>query len=1634
MQCRNERRISGLMNTKYKKTKLSDFDISPSQASLTYNVRTYNIYHFKNEYNEYLDLLPEDLLRASIEKDISTGYKISIPGFRSKNAPFSKKVQYIKSSTTKPFFTTLEILIETTKNIKQYQKVLSFLINKFKIKPPMDPADLNIQETCSIDMFNSLKQKQDLPNLVLLMSVCGILITDKDKNDIKNIGEDLKPREEEHNTINVEKYIKLLKSTFRYYEIVNSKITDLSHDTISIEKLFEQPINKSDLKVVFEKINRLEISKSDLQLKIEKVIEKIEINRNQKDFDIKYNTKIFIDLTNYLSEKERKISKLIHSVESYYSKLRNSTISINEFDIYNKNLDELKELIEKAIKQVEEKTKRLEQMLTQILLYKKQIKTYLEDQCLIEESKLKHNFSSKLKIDNINSLRYPSDLNNMLTSVKEQKHNIEHYLSKTLKPFEKDKILKEFKILGKTDKEQNEISKEINTTDVEKTIKVLKKSWKYITKIPTKTKIEYSGQQTIIIKTSNEVMRLLFLLKYFMNKNSISDNELEFLITSIKDISISNSIRMFLLVELSKKINNILDYKKKNVFSEVRAKYLAIIAVITRSQNIELHEYFETGLGLIPFNEHKNLKKIFRLISEDKQFEISESDEIENLTSCEAHNYFKKDQNRYSHPITRDKKYGKDLQPDLQEFFHYIDKNIYLKILSKASETVILKQVKMKLEQLNEIDCWKNAENICDYNRFPQYRKEKLAADYNHIKESLVDLIEKRLEYLKRKRKSNHFSIDDVSDLTIEIYKFVIKSAIFDNKNVSYYEDKALSEVIKYMMNHREFYLQQNEIILQLYSSEIKTINMLIDNVKIFAITDKEEQINACLKLINNKLINKKILNITKDSLGDRYKQLHSEYLNLKLEYSSYTSNIHRDYREKYINALDSERYGFVIELYSKSEQKQRKEIQRKKEQINTKRKKLNSSAKGINEWIMNYPPGPENDILTEVFTRLFTILLKKDTKRFEEAELLTDLLIECKKTKIIDIDSLREWLVDFENNEETLSISDHNKISTRDLRSMLVGSLKPPSNLVKRVEILKEKKLVIDLLDMYLKLWTKEVTTDNITSYNDFNIAKGLLITAAKCFRLYSDLKTDNCQEIGTTDTLPFFVTDSYYSLPMNRKIIMTCISNKRKQHFGKSCINRLGPILKKILEGKKKYSPEGYFIICFVSGDTRHLNNVRLEEFDNLLILDSTYLVDVLTKEEQPADGLKHHLVRGFPLAAVNPFVTERPVTEKTGVFVKRGILTKLTKNNDSYAIYGARRVGKTSICKFIRETYEEKNDYICEYFSVGASECKTTEFKEVFSIGIDILHRLRIDTSAINSNRDFANSFSRYLTLQKEKNNKVWIIIDEFDRYLKTLDCAHENNHTFNDYAFINVLRDMISQHDNFKLIISGFMSLYDKLNKEISGINKSENPWVGFVSQLPINVLTFDEAKSLVNNLKTELDLEFDQKDLLKYIINKTSLHPAYIQYFLRRLVNRISSKTTLINRNITKTDIDGVFDEYLDTFSSDEKPFIEYVDEMLRLNIDDISMAIIAIIALEKEDKYKKIEILNTLKGFLEMSNFDSNMFERSITTLKVTQVINETIKTIEFKNTFWKEYLNRILEADNDEFDSIINKAKKFLN
>jgi outer membrane protein assembly factor BamB len=256
-------------------------------------------------------------------------------------------------------------------------------------------------------------------------------------------------------------------------------------------------------------------------------------------------------------------------------------------------------------------------------------------------------------------------------------------------------------------------------------------------------------------------------------------------------------------------------------------------------------------------------------------------------------------------------------------------------------------------------------------------------------------------------------------------------------------------------------------------------------------------------------------------------------------------------------------------------------------------------------------------------------------------------------------------------------------------------------------------------------------------------------------------------------------------------------------------------------------------------------------------------------------------------------NPYTSGIPI-EDNDIFVGRESLIEEAVNalkKDPVFVMGHRRMGKTSLIKFLQRNYLSNDPYIPIFISAEKTVyTNTNEFlfsfcspiaNELGYLGIISEERADKYRDKIRENGlvDFGVFFDDILSNIKRKNKTLILIIDEYP----IIHEAVELNKI--DSQFISNLRGYMQNNSReFKMIYSGASSLKylkSQYSSNIMGVGKS----------LEVSFLREDDVKLLISKpLKDQMQFE---DSAFKYFMGLTNGHPFLVQVILSYLVDKLN---------------------------------------------------------------------------------------------------------------------------------------------
>jgi len=445
----------------------------------------------------------------------------------------------------------------------------------------------------------------------------------------------------------------------------------------------------------------------------------------------------------------------------------------------------------------------------------------------------------------------------------------------------------------------------------------------------------------------------------------------------------------------------------------------------------------------------------------------------------------------------------------------------------------------------------------------------------------------------------------------------------------------------------------------------------------------------------------------------------------------------------------------------------------------------------------------------------------------------------------------------------------------------------------------------------------------------------------------------------------------------------------------------------IENILEEKEIL--EYYFVLLFVPGCTDKLYK-RLQR-KGLVIIDEPHLIDMILAEAN--DNIPLGILRPMMLNAIEAnadiFITNQSVNLRTSIFLGRdNLVDRIANGGDNHAIYGGRRIGKSSVLKAVEQRLDKKG-----YRVVSLSLEGERDFADEY-ISLRLAKMLGIDAVMIET-----GSFKQALVSYMENNPelKLAILLDEVDRYI----AVNSKRHTL-----IEALRTCSDSYGNrFRVLIAGFMNLYDCLHGH-GPYTPNSDPWQRmFTDNRELENLTPANAEAIVREgFVSILGWKFANRDIPQQIVMRTGGHPAFVQAFCWKLLERVRLRKDQIIRS---DDVEAVFND-----PDPRNSFISYVRDTLNLNLEPVSNYLIIWLAVDAGDAQGFT--MDKIRSIASMSEvlIPEERLKRSLDLLKVTSVIRERMPDVfDFTVPDYTLILDRL--GNTSHLDDVIKQLKDAL-
>lgn len=435
------------------------------------------------------------------------------------------------------------------------------------------------------------------------------------------------------------------------------------------------------------------------------------------------------------------------------------------------------------------------------------------------------------------------------------------------------------------------------------------------------------------------------------------------------------------------------------------------------------------------------------------------------------------------------------------------------------------------------------------------------------------------------------------------------------------------------------------------------------------------------------------------------------------------------------------------------------------------------------------------------------------------------------------------------------------------------------------------------------------------------------------------------------------------------------------------------------------------GGFVVILANGDPAPVHDWARRRYvgKSLVVIDEASLRQVIFADNNPTSIGRF---RWLLLLAAGPNIAEvfryqNYVDSEHEIFVGRSDwLRRLVHGNQTYAIYGGRRVGKTSLLK-AAERELQANGVNAIYKSF---EGVSADFGGL-SVAQSIVRELGLDKPC-ESLPAFKQIINDYFA--QHPDHTIVILLDELDAYIgKRHDLGEP-------HELIEICRNLFQEHRrNIRFVFAGFIELWKHLHNEGDYGGRS-SPYSNFIEDPgPLPGLPDDEARKIVQvGFQEELGVRLVSSNIPLKIVEATAGHPAFVQKFCERLHDRLHVRRT---NEIHLSDVDAVRED------PDARAYIRFVVETLDLNLNKLSQILVYLLTVDRKDQFTATDVYNLAKSYgLETVSVEA--VDESCRELLITSVFKSNAPgQYRFSVPAYPAILSQLEMADRTHLERLIN-------
>ncbi|MCK4763326.1 MAG: hypothetical protein KAW12_14100 [Candidatus Aminicenantes bacterium] len=321
-------------------------------------------------------------------------------------------------------------------------------------------------------------------------------------------------------------------------------------------------------------------------------------------------------------------------------------------------------------------------------------------------------------------------------------------------------------------------------------------------------------------------------------------------------------------------------------------------------------------------------------------------------------------------------------------------------------------------------------------------------------------------------------------------------------------------------------------------------------------------------------------------------------------------------------------------------------------------------------------------------------------------------------------------------------------------------------------------------------------------------------------------------------------------------------------------------------------------------------HLSLITIEENDLKKIILS----------DRPREAARKVIFNKLSLERVSPYTIAGPTT--TVFYGRSKIINRISSNsNTSYAIVGARKIGKSSLQLKITEDAMPGVNYLYmdleyEFFKAKSYRLFLASLKSK----IEKKFNKKVDFNKFPLGPDISK-IPAVVDDLSQGGQKIIFVFDEIDHLIEF---DRKNN-----FKLLRIFRKL-SQEKICQFIFAGFEELFQK-KRDL------KNPLYNFCEEIVLGPLEREAALELITSPMESIGVQYKNLEDRELILGYTGCHPNLLQFFCKKLIENLDEhRKEDDRRTIFKQDIDKLYDTEYEKYIMDEVYMFSTLDRIQKL--------------------------------------------------------------------------------------------------